>query len=84
MLEAAGGQLARLTLTDPLGYLEALGAMRKLVDSLAVGANCSRCLGTTEEGLLRALPAMVATRPGSQPATSGEARAYFERLTDAP
>ena len=86
-LEAGGRRLARLTLTDPVGYLEALGAVRELADSIAVGSTCTPCLGIAEEGLLRALPAApppAATGPGSLPAAAGEAKAYFERLTDAP
>ena len=84
VLEAGGRQLAALTLADPVGYLEALGAVRELLDSLNAGSACTACLAVAEAGILRALSAPNATRPASRPAAAGEAKAYLERLTNAP
>jgi hypothetical protein len=83
-LMAGGRILARRALGEPLGYIEALGAIRELADSLAAGASCSHCLSPAVLGLYRALPEAVPARPETRPAESGMARSYFDRLTGAP
>jgi len=83
-LMAGGRILARRALGEPLGYIEALGAIRELADSLAAGASCAHCLSSAALGLYRALPEAVPARPETRPAESGMARSYFDRLTGAP
>lgn len=81
----AGGQvLARRALGEPLGYLEALGAVRELADSLALGSSCATCLLPATRGLYRALPEAVPVRHETRPAESGMARQYFDNLIEAP
>jgi hypothetical protein len=81
----AGGRiLARRALGEPLGYIEALGAIRELADSLVAGASCAHCLSPAALGLYRALPEAVPARSETRPAESGMARSYFDRLTGAP
>ena len=83
-LMAGGRILARRALGEPLGYIEALGAVRELADSLAVGASCAPCLEPAAVGLYRALPEAVPVCQETRPAESGMARRYFDVLTGAP
>ncbi len=83
-LMAGGRILARRALGEPLDYIEALGAIRELADSLAAGAQCAHCLAPAAVGLYRALPEAVPVRQETRPAESGMARRYFDTLTGAP
>jgi hypothetical protein len=82
LLEDGGRVLARKALEDPVRYLEPLGALRRLADSIEAGRPCSSCLDTAESGLLGALPQSVPVRSDSRRAARGTARRYFEELDD--
>jgi hypothetical protein len=83
-LMAGGRVLARRALGEPLGYIEALGAIRELADSLAAEGSCAHCLAPAAVGLYRALPEAVPVRQETRPAESGMARRYFDVLNGAP
>ncbi len=82
-LEQSGSRLGRLALEEPGRHLEALEALRRLLDSRAGGTPCRDCLGPLREGLWALLPgAEPGTAPGSHRA-SPLVLEYFSRLEDA-
>lgn len=84
LLEAAGTELARLAVEDPVHLLEPLRALRTTIASLENPiTRCGQCLSTAERGFWRALPA-AAPRAGARSERSGALALEYYRLLQAP
>lgn len=79
-LEAAGTELARLAVDDPVHLLEPLRALRSVIAVIDNPARrCDECFATAERGLWRALPS-AAPRAGPGPSRTGILSREYHRL----
>lgn len=81
-LEAAGAELARLAVDDPVHLLGALRALRLAIRAFdSTGNRCADCLGTAERGFWRALPAPLPGAGAAPGPAGGLAREYYRLLS---
>ena len=77
--EAAGRELARLTVGEPGRHLSTLRELRAVEEGIARGEHCEACALRLRAGLLAALPVPIPPAAAADPTPAVVGR-YFERM----